>query len=77
MKLTLTYHNQIIALMKLKTEDSRKAILTKYAKSVIESGKLLCYKCRFPINIGDDYCHSSHGRIRKTYHSDCFERLWQ
>ncbi len=57
-------------------------IRNPYIDLVLGTNRIHCYKCRLPINNGEQYEKGSaggagHNRVRKFYHKSCWEQTYQ
>ena len=69
--------NRILALMNRRIDNYKWEALPDFVVQMLSLNKVICYKCRNPIQVGSTYAAASGGRIRKYYHEKCWESLFQ
>ena len=75
--MTLHLEKSILELMSRRVSDSW-TNLPEFVIKMLASNKVVCHKCLNEIELGSYYRSAgSSARIRKYYHPECLERLWQ
>ena len=74
--LTKGMPNRILALMNRRIDNYKWESLPDFVEQMLALNKVICYKCRKPIDVGSYLNAASGGRSRKYYHGKCWEGLF-
>lgn len=67
-----------LELMSMRMESWRYRTLPSYVEKTLALNKVICYRCMDEIELGSIFKSGGSGaRVRKYYHSDCFNGLYQ